>query len=279
MNYYEHHIGDYAAATSHLSLLEDAIYSRLLRRYYLQEGPIPGDDATAARLAGVRTADEVAAAIVVLNEFFPLGDDGMRHNKRADEEIERFHSKIEAARENGKRGGRPAKKSPPQETQPKAKETQPFQSGFENKTQPKALQTPDTSNTEPKGSDATASPAAVADPIWGAGLAFLIRKGVPDRQARSLLGKVKQACGDIEAGALLADAEAQDITDPAPWLMAAASQRRARAGPNGQQPQSKTLTAIQTLQGMKSNGTVDPRRDSRRPEQVALLGPGSDPGR
>lgn len=46
-----------------------------------------------------------------------------------------------------------------------------------------------------------------------------------------------------------------------------------RAGPAAQQ--SKTLTAIQTLQGMK-HGNLDSRRDSGRTEPVALLGSGSD---
>ena len=35
MNYYEHHIGDYAAATGHLSLLEDAVYSRQIGRAHV----------------------------------------------------------------------------------------------------------------------------------------------------------------------------------------------------------------------------------------------------
>lgn len=121
----------------------------------------------------------------------------------------------------------------------------------------------------PTTSDADAPPVVV-DPLWGSGLAFLIRKGIPEKQARGLLGKIKQACGDVEAGALLAQAEAEDITDPAPWLMASASKRRARAGPNVSPAQpSKTLTALQTLQGMK-HGPVDSRRDSGRPEQAAL---------
>lgn len=269
MNYYEHHIGDYAAATAHLSLLEDAIYSRLLRRYYLQESPLPADEAQVARLAGARTPEEVAAVGVILAEFFVKQGDGW-HSKRADEEIARYRVKIEAARENGKRGGRP-----PKETKRKPEITQPFNSGFDLETQPKALHTPDTSNTEAKASDAGASPEPPADPIWGTGLAFLIRKGIPEKQARSLIGRVKQACGDIEAGALLADCEAQDVTDPAPWLMAAASKRRARAGPTAT-PASKTLTAIETLQRMKSNGNLDSRRDSGWPEQAALLVAGTD---
>ncbi len=37
MNYYEHHIGDYAEATAHLTFIEDATYSRLIRKYYATE--------------------------------------------------------------------------------------------------------------------------------------------------------------------------------------------------------------------------------------------------
>lgn len=95
MNYYEHHIGDYAAATAHLSLVEDAVYSRLLRRYYLQEGPLVGDVKGVARLAGARTPDELAAVETVLAEFFVLHDDGW-HQKRCDADILKYHERQEA---------------------------------------------------------------------------------------------------------------------------------------------------------------------------------------
>jgi hypothetical protein len=68
-----------------------------------------------------------------------------------------------------------------------------------------------------------------ADPLWHTGLAFLMRKGVPQKNARSFLGKLKGAVGDIQAGALLAEAESEDITDPVPWLSARAS---AKGAPN-----------------------------------------------
>lgn len=92
MIYYEHHIGDYAAATAHLSLIEDAVYSRLIRRYYLQEGPLPVDVAQVARLAGARSPDERAAVEAVLSEFFVLEADGW-HQKRCDEDIARYLDK------------------------------------------------------------------------------------------------------------------------------------------------------------------------------------------
>jgi uncharacterized protein YdaU (DUF1376 family) len=99
MNYYEHHIGDYAQATSHLSFLEDAAYSRLLRKYYAEERPLPSDLRSVQRLIGARSEDEREAVEVVLQEFFWLEEDGW-HNSRADDEIARFQSKRAMARKS-----------------------------------------------------------------------------------------------------------------------------------------------------------------------------------
>jgi uncharacterized protein YdaU (DUF1376 family) len=93
MHYYEHHIGDYAAATAHLSLIEDAIYCRMLRRYYLTESPLPIEIDEVARLVGVprdSAGQDMVRAILV--EFFTLADDGW-HQKRCDENIAIFHGK------------------------------------------------------------------------------------------------------------------------------------------------------------------------------------------
>lgn len=93
MNYYEHHIGDYAAATGHLSLVEDAVYTRMLRRYYLTEAPLPADVGQVARLVGARQPEEVAAVEAVLGEFFTLQADGW-HQKRADENIAKYLDRV-----------------------------------------------------------------------------------------------------------------------------------------------------------------------------------------
>jgi len=89
MNYYEHHIGDYAEATAHLSFVEDAAYSRLIRKYYAQEKPLPADLKQVQRLVGARERTERAAVETVLNEFFVLREDGW-HNDRCDDEIAKF---------------------------------------------------------------------------------------------------------------------------------------------------------------------------------------------
>lgn len=96
MNYYEHHLGDYAQATSHLTFVEDAAYSRMLRKYYAEEKPLPPELRAVIRLVGARTDEEREAVETVLNEFFDLESDGW-HNRRADREIAKFAEKREKA--------------------------------------------------------------------------------------------------------------------------------------------------------------------------------------
>lgn len=99
MNYYEHHIGDYAAATAHLSWDEDMAYTRLIRVYYHNEKGIPA--AQAYRLARAQTPEQREAVDTVLDEFFVLDDD-MWIQKRCEEEIERFQDKQSKAKASAK---------------------------------------------------------------------------------------------------------------------------------------------------------------------------------
>jgi uncharacterized protein YdaU (DUF1376 family) len=108
MNFYRHHIGDYDQATRHLSFVEDAAYSRLIRKYYAEEAPLPKDLKKILRLIGARTKEEKAAVEVVLEEFFELEEDGY-HNSRCDRELEAKQAKAEVNRQVGKLGGRPKK--------------------------------------------------------------------------------------------------------------------------------------------------------------------------
>ena len=107
MRHFPHHIGDYAAATAHLSFVEDAAYHRLLRLYYRDEKPLPADVPACQRLVAARSKEERAAVEAMLHEFFRLEADGW-HQSRADGELVSYQIRADAARENGKRsGGRP----------------------------------------------------------------------------------------------------------------------------------------------------------------------------
>lgn len=95
MNYYPFHIGDYAAHTRHLSLMEDLAYRRLLDAYYLNDGPLKGGAREIAREIGM--LDHVDAVEYVLGKFFERQDDAWR-SARCDEEIAKYQRMAEGGR-------------------------------------------------------------------------------------------------------------------------------------------------------------------------------------
>lgn len=108
MNYYKRHLGDYAAATRHLSILEHGVYTLLLDLYYITEKPLPVEERAVWRLVGARSKDEREAVHQLLEEFFEPREDGW-HQTRCDEELAAKEEKAARNREIGKRGGRPKK--------------------------------------------------------------------------------------------------------------------------------------------------------------------------
>lgn len=123
MHYYQFHIGDYRAATSHLSNVEDLAYRRLLDMYYDSENPIPTDITWVSRR--LRLGIDVVRS--VLNDMFELTEKGYV-NKRADAEIKAYHAYKQKQQANGKLGGRPKKTQAkptanPEQTQPEPKKS------------------------------------------------------------------------------------------------------------------------------------------------------------
>lgn len=110
MNFYHRYPGDYMRDTKHLSLAEHGAYSLLLDTYFSTEEPLPRDYEGLYRICSAMTKAEKAAVKSVVDQFFPVAQDGKRHNKRADKVIAEAQPKILAAQENGKRGGRPKNK-------------------------------------------------------------------------------------------------------------------------------------------------------------------------
>jgi uncharacterized protein YdaU (DUF1376 family) len=198
VNYYERYCGDYAKKTARLTLIQHGAYTLLLDEYYSAEQPLPDDLDELFRICRAMTKPEQEAVRFVAERFFPVAEDGLRHNDRADEMIEKARPKMEAARTNGKKGGRPKKNPPgyeadnPGETQekPTGKPT-----GFlehnpgETQDETTRARSPTPSKpTEAKASDADASP----DPksmIWTLGVQLLVRVGEKEPQARAFLGR------------------------------------------------------------------------------------------
>ena len=133
MHYYQFNIGDYAKHTRHLTLMEDLAYRRLLDFYYTSENPLPSDVKKLSRLVGM--PDHQVEIAQVLEDFFCISG-GSFVQKRVADEIDKYVSKADAARANGRKGGRPKK----------PKITQPVKSANPNVTGSKANQEPLTTN-------------------------------------------------------------------------------------------------------------------------------------
>ena len=100
MHFYSFNIGDYISHTKHLSNMEDLAYRRLLDLYYLHERTLNEDVSIVARKINMR--DNVPEVETVLEEFFVLETGKGWTNPRADEEIEKYQSKVQSAIRAGK---------------------------------------------------------------------------------------------------------------------------------------------------------------------------------
>lgn len=107
--YFPLYPADFEADTSHLTMLEDGAYNRLLRLCWMTAGcSLPDDEEWIMRRARARSEEEREAVRVVLAEFFVKRRKRVL-NKRLYEEHNRAKNRSAKLRENGSKGGRPRK--------------------------------------------------------------------------------------------------------------------------------------------------------------------------
>lgn len=99
MNYFELYPGDYLRDTSRLSLTEHGAYLRLMLAYYAEETPLPEAFSELFVIAGATTSSDKAAVKKVADRYFPVSEDGLRRNGRADEEIAKAQARIAGGKE------------------------------------------------------------------------------------------------------------------------------------------------------------------------------------
>lgn len=244
MNYVRWHIGDYEAATAHLSATEDGLYFRMLRAYYRNEQPLPPDVAKVCRLVRASTKQERAMVEALLGEFFTHADDGFHHN-RCDAEILAYQEKAKANRENGKKScGRPRKPDNPKVTEPEPTKNP---DGYFSETQKNLNHKPVANSHKPitqkqrSGMDANSPAVALSAALNAGGIAcnsmnpqviLLAEQGVTPAMVPVAIGKAMQhKQGPIPIGyvaKILADDARTSSTKPA----------------------SATLTAMQKVEDM-----------------------------
>lgn len=105
-------IGDWDRDTAHLTMTQSGALFALLKTYYAKEGPLPNDLQLLYRIAKAHDRREQDAVRVVVGEYFYAEADGLLHNKRADRQMPEDLRARDAARKNGRKGGRPRKDVP-----------------------------------------------------------------------------------------------------------------------------------------------------------------------
>ena len=103
MKYFEFWVGDYVKATSDLSLAEHGAYLNLMLFYYGKEsigGPLPADFKSLYRVCAAITRQEQESVRKISERFFPVSEDGLRHNQKCDEVLAWANERIDKAREN-----------------------------------------------------------------------------------------------------------------------------------------------------------------------------------
>jgi uncharacterized protein YdaU (DUF1376 family) len=143
-------MANYAMKTARLTLAQHGAYTLLLDEVYATERGLPAAFDELYRICRAMSKPEQEAVRSVAEMFFPVGADGLRHNERAKEELIEAAPALEAARLNGKKGGRPKKETSGYF------ENNPM--GFQNETQTEPSAKPPYSLEEYQGAKAPLSP-------------------------------------------------------------------------------------------------------------------------
>ena len=223
VNYYNRYPGHYLSKTLLLTLEQDGAYGRLMDWYYSEERAIPHEKRhTIGRCQSKKERDAID---FVLREFFVRSEDGKTWvHERIEKELAKAAPKIDAARENGKMGGRPRKEKPSgfPENNPVG-----FQNETQNKPSTKAPQTPYTiQEQEQETSRTPTNPEHPGTPA-GSACALLKQAGCPrvNPSHPNLLAALSEG---VTAEALLDTyRENPTATNPFAWAIATARSRHA----------------------------------------------------
>ncbi len=123
MNFYPFHIGDYISHTSHLSDDEDLAYRRMIDLYYQTEKPFNQEPQWIAK----RCKTTVEIVHYLLSEYFEVDvENSCWRNKRADEEIAKYHAMQEGGRKGAAKRWSKGSDSPPIDTPMPTKNQEPL---------------------------------------------------------------------------------------------------------------------------------------------------------
>lgn len=217
--FFQFYPSDWLAGTRGLTAAETGVYITLVAMMYEAEGPIANDPKRLARLCGSTPAAFRKAMEGLVATRKLIVDERGIFNERAEKEI-------------GKR------------SEKRASATASANARWQKNEQKQCADDADASisqcernanqKPEPEVSNSEANASGCADPVkalWDAGVGMLTAHGVPEAQARKVIGKWrKDQHPDAEILSAILDFGKAGAVDPIPWITArlAAKQPPAR---------------------------------------------------
>jgi len=179
-DFYKMDPGAWDHGTANLSLEEEAAYLRIVNAIHKNKSPVPDNERVWAGLfrCSTRKARALVRALIDAGKL-ALTDDGLVNERAISDLVRRGFVSVSRA-ESGAKGGRTRA-----EKAAKA---------LKNKEPPQAIASTREEKRREEYSDTNVSD--LASVIFSQGLSLLVRQGVPEKQARSILGKWRQQHGD-----------------------------------------------------------------------------------
>jgi len=195
-------VADFINKTTDLDARETGAYLMLIMALWTHGGTLPNDARKLQRIA--RCGREWPRVWAAIEGYFDVSDDSISQ-PRVTEELQKVNTKRKVNAHNGARGGR-------------AKALK-----YNNQHVANATNSPkrNPSIPEPESYSSASNETGVADvrdDLWNRGVAWLVSKQVPERQARSQLGKWLRDHGPEKVRDAFNAARESKTGDPVPYI-------------------------------------------------------------
>lgn len=192
-----------------------AVYTVVLELIYAHGGSVNNDARWIAGWVQDMGAAAVRRAISDLVEMGKLSieEDGSLTQKRAKSEAKTRENLRETARKNGKKGGENSAKS----REERRENNNLGEAAASYETQADKIREEKISDANASDGDAVVD---IAKHLFENGVRFLCRHGIPERQARAVIGRWRKAHQDGEILEAFRECHRQGVVSPIPWIEA-----------------------------------------------------------
>lgn len=226
--YHKRYHSDALAGMMPLTLEERGAYNTLLDMIYDRGGPLIDNERLLAGYmnCSIRKWRQIRESLLAKRKI-AIDRDGCIANRRAQKEIENTTKTHRKLIEAGAKGGRARAENEKKDNEDNESGQASLELGLSDPQAILEARSQNNGSKEPSQDDPVKA-------LFDAGVALLEAAGIATKNARSLIGKWRQAAGDVETMAAIVEARDNRISQPVEWItkrLRAANARGAQAPP------------------------------------------------